>query len=67
MSAPTCLREASRSVLGAPKTVMLPSLGWDMPVMDFMMVVLPEPLGPSRPTTCPRATEKLMFLAPRPL
>ena len=64
---PDVLEGSPRSVLGAPKMVMLPSLGWERPVMDFMMVVLPEPLGPSRTTTWPRATEKLMFLAPRPL
>ena len=67
MRAPTCISAFSRSVTGAPNTVMVPSVGWESPVMDFIMVVFPEPLGPSSPTTCPRSTEKVMFRAPRPL
>ena len=60
-------RDVSRSAASAPKTVIVPSVGWDSPVMDFIMVVFPEPLGPSSPTTWPLPTEKVMFLAPRPL
>jgi len=67
LRAPTCISAFSRSVTGAPNTVMVPSVGWESPVMDFIMVVFPEPLGPSSPTTCPRSTEKVMFRAPRPL
>ena len=67
MREPTLAKACSRWATLAPKTVMVPSEGWARPVMDFMMVVFPDPLGPSSPTTCPRSTEKVMFRAPRPL
>src|SRR5512136_2544337 len=40
----------------------VPDVGGKMPVSMEMVVVLPAPLGPSRPKTSPSWTEKLMPL-----
>ncbi len=53
MREPTLAKACSRWATLAPKTVMVPSEGWARPVMDFMMVVFPEPLGPSSPHHLP--------------
>ena len=42
-----------------PATFTLPLLGGKTPVIIRMVVVLPAPLGPRKPTISPRATSKL--------
>jgi hypothetical protein len=44
---------ASRSI---PATLMLPLLGRRIPAIIRIVVVLPAPLGPSRPNSSPRGT-----------
>ena len=41
-----------------PQMVMLPALGERLPVSICIVVVLPAPLGPSRPRTSPRRRVK---------
>src|SRR5881397_2489730 len=42
-----------------PANWTVPALGVTWPVVMRKLVVLPAPLGPSRPTTSPRSTSKL--------
>jgi hypothetical protein len=42
-----------------PATVALPELASSRVVRILMVVLLPAPLGPSRPKICPRATLRL--------
>ena len=39
---------------GSPSTVTVPLSTFCTPTIERMSVVLPHPLGPSRPVTCPR-------------
>ena len=45
-----------------PATLTDPVVGAMNPVMIFIVVVLPAPLGPRKPTISPFLTEKLRFL-----
>src|SRR5690625_3847509 len=45
-----------------PSTVIVPPLGFSMPVSILMVVVLPDPLGPMRPTISPRSRSKVNAL-----
>ena len=47
-----------------PSTIALPEVEERYPVIIFIVVVLPAPFGPRKPTTSPSATSKLMsFMA----
>ena len=50
---------ARRSPSGAPRTWPEPALGRTRPSSSLMVVVLPAPFGPSRPTSSPRPTVRL--------
>src|SRR5688500_10040964 len=52
-------REGSR-IVSAPSNVTDPLRFGRMPMIDFRVVVLPAPLRPSRVTTSPGATSKLI-------
>jgi hypothetical protein len=43
----------------SPNTCTVPAVGRIRPIRTRRTVVLPAPLGPSSPTTCPRSTRKL--------
>src|SRR6266550_2604203 len=45
------------STISKPPTVTLPSVGGIKPVIMRMVVDLPAPLGPRKPSTSPRSTE----------
>ena len=47
---------------GVPKTASVPPDTVDSPMIMRMVVVLPAPLGPSRPMQCACSTSKLMPL-----
>src|SRR3546814_6460540 len=44
-----------------PQTAMLPEVGARKPQSIFMVVDLPAPFGPRKPSTSPLATDKLML------
>src|SRR5579859_3423072 len=44
--------------MSAPQTTAVPELGARKPVIIFMVVDLPAPLGPRKPNTSPRFTER---------
>src|SRR3546814_12936853 len=44
-----------------PQTAMLPEVGDRKPQSIFMVVDLPAPFGPRKPSTSPLATDKLML------
>src|SRR4051812_8110132 len=46
--------------MSCPAIEALPEVGDKNPVSIFIVVDLPAPLGPRKPSTSPRATEKLM-------
>src|SRR5438445_3727058 len=50
-----------------PKTSMCPLVGYNKPSSSFTVVDLPDPLGPSRPTTSPRLTSKSTLSTARAL
>ena len=41
------------SVGGRPKTEMRPRVGYSKPSISLMVVLLPDPFGPSKPNTSP--------------
>ena len=45
-----------------PHTFMLPESGFSMPMMIFMVVLLPEPFGPRSPLISPGSTDRLSSL-----
>src|SRR4051794_18037636 len=45
--------------MSMPPTSTCPAVGRRYPVMTRMVVVLPAPFGPSRPSTSPSATSKV--------
>ena len=45
--------------IGRPNSVALPSLAGSSPVSIFMVVVLPQPLEPTKPKISPRSMSKL--------
>ena len=47
----------------APSTSTAPAVGCRRPAASLMSVVLPLPLGPSRPTTRPRGTASATWLS----
>src|SRR5438477_11351240 len=50
-----------------PKTSMWPLVGYSNPRINFTVVDLPEPLGPSRPKTSPWRTSKSTLSTARAL
>ena len=44
--------------MSAPQTEAVPDVGARKPVIIFMVVDLPAPLGPRKPSTSPRPTAK---------
>ena len=55
----------STFVAGWPSTLISPSVGNNRPSRSFIVVVLPEPFGPSSPNTSPLLTDKLSELTAR--
>ena len=53
------LASTGRSARSKPPTLTRPAVGGRKPVIIFMVVDLPAPLGPRKPSTVPRSTEKL--------
>src|SRR5271154_3522539 len=62
------IRLGIRSIISAPPNFTLPSRRPTIPMIDFMVVVLPAPLRPSKVTTSPLRTSKFtpcrMWLSP---
>ncbi len=65
MKAPTRDSTGAPGTIRWPNTLISPELGWISPVSIRSVVVLPAPLGPSRPSTCPASTVKLRSLTAR--
>src|SRR3954453_15914202 len=58
MRAPTRCRYAPGSSIDRPRTVPAPAVGRTRPSSIAMVVVLPEPLGPTNPATTPRGSSR---------
>ena len=59
------MRRISRGLFQgfSPNTVRSPELGWSWPVMMAIKVLLPAPLGPTRPVR-PDSISKLTLFSP---
>ena len=56
---PTCVSGSESWAYGRPWMVALPVVGVTRPTSERRVVVLPEPLGPRKPTTLPSSMSKL--------
>src|SRR5512133_2999612 len=49
------------SLIGIPATIASPLVGLISPIMAFIVVLLPAPLGPKKPKTSPRGIVSIRF------